>query len=30
MTMEYQRTLNLLDNTQNQLTKFRTELIGLK
>ena len=24
MIMEYQKTMNILDNTSNQLTKFRT------
>ena len=28
--MKYQIILNLLDNTSNQLNKFRTELIGLE
>ena len=25
MIMEYQKIINLLDNTQNQLSKFRTK-----
>ena len=25
MIMEYQKTMNILDNTSNQLTKFRTK-----
>ena len=28
--MEYQKIINLLDNTQNQTSKFRTKRFGLK